>query len=141
MKTSALSTSEIRCFHDGDCPLCSLEVGIMRRLDENERIDWIDIHSGSPMMEQAAISHEQAMAALHVVDMGGRVVSGVNAFLLLWERLPVYRHLAALIKLAPWLFPMLELIYAGFARVRPSLVRLSRRPVQRQHPAPQCRKT
>ena len=104
----------------------------MRRLDENERIDWIDIHSGSPMMEQAAISHEQAMASLHVVDMSGRVVSGVNAFLLLWERLPIYRHLAALIRLAPWLFPILELMYAGFARVRPSLVRLSGRPAQRQ---------
>jgi len=69
LKTPALSTAEIRCFHDGDCPLCRFEVGIMRRLDENERIDWIDIHSGSAIMDQAAISHEQAMASLHVVDM------------------------------------------------------------------------
>lgn len=104
----------------------------MRRLDENERIDWIDIHSGNSIMEQAAISHEQAIASLHVVDMSGRVVSGVAAFLLLWERLPVYRYLAALIKLAPWLLPLLELVYAGFARVRPSLVRLSKRPAKRQ---------
>lgn len=132
MKTPELSTSEIRCFHDGDCPLCRFEVGIMRRLDENERIDWIDIHSGNSIMEQAAISHEQAIASLHVVDMSGRVVSGVAAFLLLWERLPVYRYLAALIKLAPWLLPLLELVYAGFARVRPSLVRLSKRPAKRQ---------
>jgi len=83
-------------------------------------------------MEQAAISHEQAMASLHVVDMGGRVASGVSAFLLLWERMPVYRHLAALVKLAPWLLPILELGYAGFARVRPGLARLSGRPAQRQ---------
>ena len=90
----------IRCFHDGECPLCRLEIRAMRRLDTQQNIDWIDLHSGHPEMAQAGVDKSSAMAALHVVDANGTLLKGVPAFLLLWEQLPYYRRAAALIRSA-----------------------------------------
>ena len=127
MTTVAQDKAEIRCFHDGDCPLCRREVRLMRRLDSHNRVDWIDLNSRHPAMEAAGISREQAMAALHVVGPDGRVVSGVPAFLMIWERLPYYRRMAALVRRIPWLISLLEVGYTVFARFRPRLVLFSGR--------------
>lgn len=106
----------------------------MRRLDKAGSIEWIDIHSGDKELSKAGISHAQAMRSLHVINENGQTHKGVPAFLLLWEKLPVYRQLAIVINKAPWLLTPLELGYAAFARVRPRLGRLRVRQAYRERP-------
>ena len=131
MTTVKPGMGKILCFHDGHCPLCAIEVRAMRKLDRSGRIEWVDIHSGGNELARAGISHAQAMRALHIIDTNGQTHSGVPAFLLLWETLPGYRHITALVRRSPRLLALLNRVYAAFARVRPRLGQLTGRRLNR----------
>jgi predicted DCC family thiol-disulfide oxidoreductase YuxK len=103
-------------FYDGGCPLCRREVAHYRRLDRQNRIDWVDI-SRDPETLALGVTLEQAMARLHVQDPQGRLLTGVAAFAAVWDALPGYRHLARLVR-ALGLVPALDWAYARFARRR-----------------------
>jgi predicted DCC family thiol-disulfide oxidoreductase YuxK len=71
-------------------------------------------------------TREQLMARFHVQDRHGQLLSGAQAFLALWSRLPGWRWLALAGRLpgVPWL---MERSYLLFLRLRPTLQRLAAR--------------
>ena len=70
----------------------------------------------------AGTTRPELMARFHVIDAGGRLVSGAEAFLALWAVLPGWRWLARAGRLpgATWL---MEAAYRLFLRGRPRLQR------------------
>ncbi len=104
-------------FYDGGCPLCSREVAHYRRLDQQGRIKWADIHADPATVNTIRISYEEAMARLHVRDRSGEVQSGAWAFAAVWEELPYYRWLARVLRTLR-LLPLVDLGYTYFARWR-----------------------
>jgi len=117
MPTQAKPT-KLTCFHDGDCPLCRLEINAMKKLDKQQQIEWIDINTHQAALEAAGISYQQAMARLYVVDGEQNIQTSVRAFIVLWKRLPYYRYLAVIVEKIPFLLPILEHAYRFFARHR-----------------------
>jgi predicted DCC family thiol-disulfide oxidoreductase YuxK len=81
-------------FYDGDCPLCRREIAHYRRIDKARRLRWVDAASDAKALAVHGLSHEQAMAELHVRDGTGGWHRGIDAFILIWTRLPAYRWLA-----------------------------------------------
>ncbi len=104
-------------FYDGSCPLCRREIDHYRRLDHACAVDWLDVHRDGAALDAAGITLDEAMRRLHVLDAGGRINTGVSAFVVIWGTLPRYRWLAALIERCHLTRP-LECLYTQFAAWR-----------------------
>ena len=109
--------SQITMFYDGACPLCSREVSHYRRIDHERAVNWVDISVQTDQLESHQLSHEDAMARLHVLDSEGRMQTGAAAFTALWSALPYYRWLARCVR-GLGLVPLLDRFYEPFARWR-----------------------
>jgi len=104
-------------FYDGGCPLCRREIAHYRRVDQAGRLHWVDAASDSETLARHGLTLERAMAELHVQDGAGRWYRGIDAFLVIWSRLPAYRWLARVAS-APGLHQVLSFAYRHFARWR-----------------------
>lgn len=105
-------------FYDGGCSLCRREIAHYRKLDSEEKIDWVDIHADPEAPERLGIAWHAAMERIHVQDAVGKIQVGAPAFLVIWEHLPGYRGLAWLLRGIPGLVPFLNWAYRHFARWR-----------------------
>ena len=107
-------------FYDGQCPLCSREIKHYRRLRGAETLQWVDITRDETSLAALGLQHEVAMARFHVRDASGRWQTGAWGFAELWSHLPAYRWLAYTLRTLR-LLPLLDRVYAVFARRRVSL--------------------
>lgn len=106
---------KITCFHDGDCPICNIEINAMKKLDREGQIAWVDIAKDQAALQRAGLTYAQTMARLHVLDEQHQLQTGVHGFLRVWKLLPYYRRLAALVESVPGLLPILDVCYRIFA--------------------------
>jgi len=104
-------------FFDGACPLCRHEIAHYRRLDRAQRLRWVDAASETEILAAHGLDPERAMTELHVLDGNGDWQRGVDAFLVIWSRLPAYRWLARLVS-ALGLRAPLGIVYRHFAAWR-----------------------
>jgi predicted DCC family thiol-disulfide oxidoreductase YuxK len=103
-------------WYDGDCPICTAEIGLMRRLDRASAIEFVDLSSP----DVCPTDREARLARLHVQISGGPMVVGAAAFVTLWSALPGLRSLAGPASLPPVLW-LLERAYLFFLKLRPTL--------------------
>jgi len=101
-------------YYDGGCPLCSKEIAHYRRIDRAQRISWIDITAHPHALRASGLDVATAMRRLHVRTGDGRLISGVPAFVAIWQQLPGYRLLAHLVRLLRLTRP-LDVAYGRFA--------------------------
>lgn len=101
-------------FFDGGCPMCEKEINHYKKVDRLGKIEWVDITTSPEKLQEYDISLTSALERLHCINAYGEKVSGVAGFLLIWDNLPYYRRLAALVKLLHLDSP-LELLYSRFA--------------------------
>ncbi len=115
----------MRLYYDGLCPLCSREIDHYKKCRGAERIEFVDITSGDFDAVKEQLDPKAIHRHMHAKTSDGSVVTGVNAFILVWEQLPAYRWLAKIIRWPPahW---VAEVGYRVFARVRPLLPRRKR---------------
>ena len=116
--TAATATDPrlLTVWYDGDCPICTAEIWLMRRLDRTLAIEFVDLSlPGGCPTDRAA-----RLARLHAQPRGGPLVSGAAAFVAMWRVLPGLQPLAVLASPPPaqWL---LERAYLIFLKVRPVL--------------------
>jgi predicted DCC family thiol-disulfide oxidoreductase YuxK len=104
-------------FYDGGCPLCRREIAHYLRIDHEQRIEWVDIDHDENVLHDYGLTRDQAMRRMHVRDASGVMVSGVDAFAVLWRQLPRYRWLASIVTL-PGIHWFGEQVYRVFARSR-----------------------
>ena len=104
-------------FYDGGCPLCRREIAHYRRIDSAQRLHWLDAVKEPETLARHGLSLEQAMAELHVLDAAGRWQRGADAFLVIWQQLPVYRWLARIVTVLGLRRP-LGFVYRHFAAWR-----------------------
>ncbi len=105
-------------FHDGDCPLCRVEVKAMKKLDRKNAIHWVDISRDKAALSAAGIEYESAMARVHVMDSNNNLQTGVKGFVEVWKHLPYYRRIAWLFTRVPFLLSAAEFFYSFFAKYR-----------------------
>ena len=117
-----MSQNTLTLFYDGLCPLCSREIAHYRSLAQGQPVLFIDITDPQFNAAEHGLDRQRLHEVLHV-QLGTGILTGVDAFLALWQTLPGWRWLARLGRLPPayWL---LNLGYRGFAKIRPLLPRL-----------------
>lgn len=76
-----MSGWQIRVLYDGDCPLCSREVAMLRRRDRGRgAIDFEDIAAQGFDAGTYGLDPETAMARIHGVLPDGRLIEGMEVF-------------------------------------------------------------
>ncbi|MFG1215012.1 DUF393 domain-containing protein [Xanthobacter flavus] len=111
----------VTVWYDSACPLCRREIALMRRLDRDGRISFVDLHSdtGCPIDRGAMLERFHA-------SEDGQIVSGAAAFAAMWRQIPRLRWLGRAAR-NPRVLALLERSYIAFLRIRPRLQGLARR--------------
>ena len=114
MTASAVPAIEV--FFDGDCPLCTKEVAMVRRLDRRARVRFTDI--AAPGFDAQAIGRTQAdlMARIQARLPDGCFVEDVEVFRRMYAAVGL-GPLVALTRI-PGISHMLDLGYRWFAKNR-----------------------
>ena len=112
-------------YFDGSCSLCRAEIGHYRREDKAGALRFVDI-SATGASPPEGITQERAMKRFYVRASDGRVLSGAEAFVEVWTRLPRWRWAARAASL-PGAVIALEWGYMLFLTVRPFFSRFFRR--------------
>ena len=113
---AAAGPRPLTVWYDGDCPICTAEIGLMRRLDRASAIEFVDLS----LPGVCPTDRNARLARLHAQIRGGPMVAGAAAFVAMWRVLPALRPLAALASPPPVLW-LLERAYGLFLRLRPAL--------------------
>jgi predicted DCC family thiol-disulfide oxidoreductase YuxK len=109
-------------YFDGSCPLCRREIAYYQRSSPSQAVHFVDVSQADARLGPG-LERAQSLARLHVRDAGGRLVSGAEAFVLLWSAFPRFARFAHLGRV-PGVLALLEVAYRGFLLVRPLLQRL-----------------
>lgn len=106
----------VQVFFDGECPLCSREIALMRRLDRHGRVLFTDIAAAE--FDPAALGKSQValMDRIHGRLPDGTWIEGVEVFRRLYEAVGL-RWMARLMGL-PVISTLLDWSYAIFAKNR-----------------------
>ena len=121
METQA-ANPDVTVWYDSECPLCTREIALMKRLDRRRAIDFVDLHGA----RNCPVDPDELLRRFHAREQGKSVVSGAAAFAAMWRAIPVLRPLGPLAKIPPVLW-VLEGAYRVFLLLRPRLQRLAHR--------------
>jgi 3-demethoxyubiquinol 3-hydroxylase len=117
----------ITVFFDGGCPLCRREVGIYQRASVGLPVRWHDVNQDDVDLP-FGLDRQSALARFHVLRHVPKteLLSGAQAFALLWKHIPGWKWLGAIASV-PLVSPLLEIAYRFFLWFRPQLQQLARR--------------
>ena len=82
---------KIKVFYNKSCNICKTEIDHYKGFD-NKDISWIDIVNNKNAQKVTSKSYRDLIRRLHVVKEK-KVISGPEAFLEIWKRIPRYRFL------------------------------------------------
>ena len=115
-----MTTRQITVWHDGACPLCQREVALMRRLDKNGAITFID--ATAPDAPQTCPLDPALMLERFHAEADGQMLTGAAAFAAMWRVLPLLKPLGFIARNS-LVLRGLEALYVRFLRVRPRIQR------------------
>jgi predicted DCC family thiol-disulfide oxidoreductase YuxK len=107
---------DIEVFYDGDCRLCMREVRLLRRLDERQRIRFVDIAGEGFDRGSVGVTWEALMDRIHARLPDGTIIEGVEVFRRLYAAVG-FGPLVAVTRL-PGVAQLLDLGYRWFAKNR-----------------------
>jgi predicted DCC family thiol-disulfide oxidoreductase YuxK len=107
---------EVEVFFDGNCPLCSREIALLRRWDRGGRIRFTDIAAADFSAIELGVEHETLMAEIHGRLPDGSWIQGVEVFRRLYAAVG-WRPLVAVTRW-PGVRQVLDFGYRLFARNR-----------------------
>jgi predicted DCC family thiol-disulfide oxidoreductase YuxK len=114
-------SARLKVYYDGLCHLCSREINHYAGVPgSQERIEFVDISDPSFDPRAEGVDALKVQKYFHAKRGDGTVLVGLDAFMAMWRVTPGYHWLATLAGL-PVIKPMLQILYAGFAEVRPLL--------------------
>jgi uncharacterized protein (TIGR01777 family) len=110
----ALRAADSNCeiWFNGDCPVCSREIGSYAKLAKRRDLPML-FHDSMRVTQPLAaygLRLEHLERRLYLRDEQGRIQSGFRAVLAIWARLPGYRHLVGVFSWPP-LLALCETIY------------------------------
>jgi predicted DCC family thiol-disulfide oxidoreductase YuxK len=82
MQASEIATPpwDLKLLYDGECPLCTREVALLRRRDERGRIEFEDIAAPGFDATRYGLDQRSVMARIHGVLPDGTLIEGMEVF-------------------------------------------------------------
>ena len=109
---------KVTVFFDGSCHLCSREIAHYKKHPKaKEKLEFVDIAASDFDPGKNAPPKEDFMKAMHIRKADGEFVKGVEAFLVIWEKLGVFQIITRLANIQFFRF-LMEIGYWIFAKLR-----------------------
>ena len=123
------SMTKVTLFFDGACPLCRREIALMKKLDRRRMLAFEDVADADAPVS-CPIDRRELLAKFHARLPSGEIVSGARAFCEAYGVMPYLGWTKSLGRFLPsrWL---LDQLYLGFLRIRPSIQRFVARADER----------
>ncbi|HEB26293.1 MAG TPA: DUF393 domain-containing protein [Porticoccus sp.] len=104
-------SGKLTVYYDGACPSCVRDRRNYERLaGENSNVYWLDITGREDELRALGIDPKKALTELHVSDERKNIISEVDAYRVLMNRVPRLKPLAWLIGL-PIIRPIVSRVY------------------------------
>jgi predicted DCC family thiol-disulfide oxidoreductase YuxK len=129
-RSAGAASPTVTVFYDGSCPLCTAEIGFYRRRRGADRVGWVDVSACPAENVTAGLTRDQALRRFHVRDADGRLISGGQAFVVLWTALPGYAWMGRLFRLGPLAWTI-NRAYDKFLKWPPRLKAMAQRRLSR----------
>ena len=84
-----------KVYFNNSCSVCRMEINHYKKF--NEKLGWIDVTDNKEAQKETTKSSAELIRRLHV-EQDGKIYQGIDAFLIVWSRLPKYRWLYKLVK-------------------------------------------
>ena len=99
-------------YYDGACQKCVRDRENYEKLSgpSGEQVCWFDITGQENRLHQLGIDPQKALTELHVRDTNGRIVSELEAYILLMNKIALLKPVAWVIGL-PLIRPLLAKLY------------------------------
>ena len=91
----------VTVLYNGGCPVCAAEMTRYQRLGGAAATDIVfhDVACDPAPLAPLGLTVDDAKRRLHVVTSEGKLVEGMDGFILMWRLMPRYRWLARMIGL------------------------------------------
>lgn len=89
------------CYYNGACPVCRFEIEHYKDGPDGDRVRWLDLAAEPEALAGFGIDRAGARRRLHVLDETGQLHVGIDAFMLIWQRMPRYRWLSRIVGAGP----------------------------------------
>ena len=81
-------------YFDGSCPICSREIAFYKRNSTHKDVKWVDVANVETAgLFPQGLSREELLARFYVKTEAGQLLSGADAFILIWKNTPSRRAL------------------------------------------------
>lgn len=96
-----IDPGKLTVYYDGACPKCRRDRETYEKLSGSSagQICWFDITGHDSQLYKLGIDPQKALSELHVRDTNGRIVSELDAYILLMHKVAVLKPIAWLISL------------------------------------------
>ena len=105
------SKKNTKIYFNNSCSICRFEINHYKKL--NNVIDWVDVTQNKVAEKETSKEPSQLIRRLHAKH-DGKILEGIDAFLLIWSQLPMYKWLYNFIKL-PLIYHMSHILYEVLA--------------------------
>ena len=98
----------MKVYFNNSCNICQAEIDLYKKQNIKD-IEWIDITDNKSAELETLKDDKALLRRLHIKD-GEKVISGAEAFLLVWKKIPKYKFLYTFFKI-PIIFTLFSLSY------------------------------
>jgi predicted DCC family thiol-disulfide oxidoreductase YuxK len=109
----------LKVYYDAVCPGCRRDRARYERWagEAADTVEWVDVTDHAEMLRARGVDPRAALLSLHVEDAQGQIVDGIDAYILLMQRVPRLTPVAWLIGL-PGIKALLSGVYRRWVRRR-----------------------
>ena len=107
----------ITVYYDDLCGMCAKEINFYKRISKKNPIKWVPLSSPSDNLKNDNLKLSDALLHLHAKDSAGKFHVGVDAFILIWSQLPIFKFLRFFF-LMPIIYQTSHFLYNKFAQKR-----------------------
>ena len=98
----------MKVYFNNSCNICRAEINLYKKQNIKD-IEWIDITDNKSAEIETQKNDKALLRRLHIKD-GEKIISGAEAFLLVWKKIPRYIFLYTFFK-APVIFTLFSISY------------------------------
>ena len=102
----------MKVYFNNSCNICRAEINLYKKQNIKD-IEWIDITDNKSAELETLKDDRALLRRLHIKD-GEKVISGAEAFLLVWKKIPKYKILYTFFK-TPIIFTLFSYFYEVIA--------------------------